>query len=101
MLALLVRDAVAVAAGAAALRAQGLVVYPAALTAVLDESTWSVVSNVLAAGATASTVSAAAAALPQVRPTSAQQCLLNLQIDCPMRQARLTIFVKYRMSAVV
>ena len=66
MLAVLVRDAVAAAAGVAALRAQGLVVYPAALTAVLDGGTWSAVSNVLAAGATATTASAAAAALSQV-----------------------------------
>ena len=63
---LLVRDAVAAATGVANLRAQGLVVYPAALTARLDQGTWLGVSDVLAAGATATSVSMAAAALTQV-----------------------------------
>ena len=66
VLALLVRDAVAAATGVANLRAQGLVVYPAALTASLTQNTWLGVSDVLAAGATATSVSLAAAALTQV-----------------------------------
>ena len=60
------RDAVAVATGVANLRAQGLVVYPAALAARLDRGTWLGVSDLLAAGATATSVSMAAAALTQV-----------------------------------
>ena len=66
VLALLVRDAVAAATGIADLRAQGLVIYPAALTATLNQGTWLGVSDVLAAGATAASVSLAAAALTQV-----------------------------------
>ena len=84
MLALLVRDAVAAAAGVATLKAQGLVVYPSALTAVLDESTWSGVSNVLAAGASASTVSAAAAALSQVLTTPDEKLSARMRVALPV-----------------
>ena len=74
VLALLVRDAVAAAAGVANLKAQGLMVYPAALTAALHHDTWLGVSNVLAAGAAATSVSTAATALSQVSVRRRRSC---------------------------
>ena len=81
VLALLIRDAVAAAVGVANLRAQDLTIDFAALTASLDYGTWLCVSDVLAAGATATSVSAAAAALTQVGIKTDSSCRC-CNLDC-------------------